>query len=151
METRSMTRAGLVLVAVLSMAGCSAATGVEIDSAASIAAALAAKPVEVTLAKGEYKRVVDAGLGVRFKGVSADSRCPIDAVCVWAGDAVAELELTAGAGTTALALHTTLEPRSESWNGAKVTLLELTPAPRAAEPTRADQYVVKLRFEPADR
>jgi hypothetical protein len=151
MKTRWMTRGVSALLAVAAMAACNGGTGVEVDAAASIAASLT-KPVEVTLAYGEYERVADAGLGVAFKGVSSDSRCPASVQCVWVGDAAVELELTAAGGKESLVLHTGVEPRSADWNGAKITLLDLSPYPMSAgEPTRASQYEVKLRFEAASR
>ena len=139
---------------ILTAAACSTngTTDVGPDASAAIAAALAGGPIEVTLRHGEYKRVAGEQLGVGFKSVLADSRCPIDAVCVWMGDAVAEVELTAaGSQTDKVELHTSLEPKSQLWKGVKVTLLELQPAPRASEPTRPAAYSVRLQLERASR
>jgi hypothetical protein len=139
---------------ILTAAACSTngTTDLESDASAAIAAALANGPIEVTLRHGEYKRVAGEQLGVGFTAVLTDSRCPIDAVCVWMGDAVAELELTTAGGRTGkLELHTSLEPKSQLWNEVKVTLLELQPAPRASEPTRPAAYSVRLQLERASR
>jgi hypothetical protein len=137
---------------ILTAAACSTNGTTGVDAEAEIAAALAAGPIEVTLKYGEYKRVAAEQLGIRFNSVLEDSRCPIDAVCVWMGDAVAEVELTAAGGRTGkLELHTSLEPKSLPWNGVKVTLLELQPAPRASEPTRPTAYSVRLQLERASR
>jgi hypothetical protein len=144
----------LVALLILAAAACSTNSGtdVEADADAAIAAALSSGPIEVTLRHGEYKRVVSAQLGVTFSGVVSDSRCPIDAVCVWMGDAVVEVELIAAGGRTGkLELHTSLEPKAAVWNGVKVTLLELQPAPQASQPTRPAAYSVKLQFERASR
>jgi hypothetical protein len=152
LERRSMKRY-LAALLVLGAAACSTngTTDVEVDASAAIAAALAGGPIEVTLRHGEHKRVAGEQLGVGFNRVVADSRCPIDAVCVWMGDAVAELELTAAGRTGKLELHTSLEPRSQLWNGVKVTLLELQPAPRASEPTRPAAYSVRLQLDGTSR
>ena len=40
---------------------------------------------EFTLAPGETALVGDDGLLVTFESVTEDSRCPMDAICVWAG------------------------------------------------------------------
>ena len=40
--------------------------------------------------------VVPGGLKVTFDRVVSDSRCPIDAICVWAGEAVIALKLSRG-------------------------------------------------------
>lgn len=142
---------GLLIIAVAACAAKST-TDVEPDASAAIAAALSSGPVEVTLKYGEYKRVAGEQLGVAFNRVLADSRCPIDAVCVWMGDAIVQVELTAAGGRTGkLELHTSLEPKSQLWNGANVTLLELQPAPRASEATRPGAYSVRLQVERASR
>src|SRR5262245_9512859 len=53
------------------------------------------------------------GLLVGFRGVTSDSRCPTDVVCVWAGDASARIQATVGRmAWTAFDLHTTLNPKS---------------------------------------
>ena len=137
---------------ILTAAACSSHNTVVAAGDADIAAALASGPIEVTLRAGEYKRVTGEQLGVAFNRVSSDSRCPIDAVCVWQGDATAEIELTAAGGRTGkLELHTPGEPKSLVWNGVKITLLELQPAARASEPTRPSAYSVWLQFEKAAR
>src|SRR5688572_10564900 len=126
----------LAAVLILGAAACSTngATDADADATAAIAAALASGPIEVTLKAGEYKRVVGEQLGVGFTRLVSDSRCPIDALCVWMGDGVAEIELVAGGGRTGkIELHTSLDPKSQVWNGVKITLLELQPAPRSAE------------------
>jgi hypothetical protein len=143
--------AGLLI---LTAAACSANSGTNLegDADAAIAAALASGPVEVTLKAGEYKRVAGEQLGVGFTRVLNDSRCPIDAVCVWAGDATAQIELTAPGGRTGtVELHTPGDPKSATWNGVEITLLELQPAPRAGEPTRPAAYSVRLQVERASR
>ncbi len=43
----------------------------------------------LTLAPGQTAIVTDTTLRIRFEGVSQDSRCPGDALCVWQGDATA--------------------------------------------------------------
>jgi hypothetical protein len=145
-----MTRfiSGLLL---LSAAACSSST-TDVDGGLSteVAAALAGGPVQVTLGYGEYKRVTEAQMGVAFNQVLSDSRCPIDAVCVWMGDAVAEIEVTIPGGrTTPVQLHTGLDPKAQVVNGVKISLLELAPAPRSSEPTRPSAYQVKLQLEKA--
>jgi len=140
------------LILTAAACGTNGATDVETDATAAIAAALARGPIEVTLRAGEYKRVAGEQLGVGFTRLVSDSRCPIDAVCVWMGDGVAEVELVAGGGRKGtIELHTSLEPKSQVWNGVKITLLELAPAPRASQPTRPSAYSVRLQLERATR
>lgn len=72
--------------------------------AASLGAACARNPTEPAsvplgqpfdLRVGE-SAVVTGGLKVTFDRVVSDSRCPIDAICVWAGEAVLALKLSRG-------------------------------------------------------
>ncbi|HEX6314956.1 MAG TPA: hypothetical protein VFZ73_08860 [Gemmatimonadaceae bacterium] len=94
--------------------------------------------------------VIVEGLRVRFEAVDSDSRCPIDAVCVWAGDAVASfiVEQNCECGTPAyeLELHTTLEPKSGTAYGIRVELLHLMPSPSVSSPIKKDAYSAWIRL-----
>ena len=86
----------------------------------------------------EFYRNGDLGVVVE------DSCCPIDAICIWMGNEMAEVGIAAGTGPAfPLRLNTPMEPRSADWNGARVTLLELS-----SETIRAEDYTVKLRVAP---
>lgn len=136
---------GLALPLVLAL-GCGESTGPESDRQDALLPAVQ----EMTLRVGEEKAVANSVVRLAFGLVVEDSRCPIDAMCVWQGNAMVELGIRAGMGPTfPIRLNTTLEPRSTVWNGIRISLLELQPAPRAAEPTKADAYQVKVRLEPA--
>lgn len=144
------TRRGLVaLGAVILLAlGCSESTEPEPGPQGT----LIPSAREMTLRVGEEKAVEGSVLRLAFGMVVEDSRCPIDAVCVWQGNAMVELGIRAGMGPTfPIRLNTTLEPRSSVWNGVRITLLELQPAPRAAEPTKSDAYAVRVRLEPEQK
>lgn len=136
---------GLALPVLIAM-GCSESTAPGSDRQDTLIAAAQ----EMTLRVGEEKAVPNSVVRLAFGLVVEDSRCPIDAVCVWQGNAMVELGIRAGMGPTQqIRLNTTLEPRSTVWNGIRITLVELQPAPRAAEPTKPDAYQVKVRLEPA--
>jgi hypothetical protein len=94
------------------------------------------------------RTIVIDDIRVRFDAVESDSRCPMDVVCVWQGDAVANfvVERTATpSSAVALRLHTTLEPKNGSAHGYRVELLLLQPYPKASSPTRAEDYVASVR------
>jgi hypothetical protein len=84
------------------------------------------------------------GLKITFTKVPADSRCPIDAVCVWAGDGEVALKAQQLGRDAALSLHTMLDPRSAVFNGFRIELVHLTPVRRASEPVAAKDYVAQL-------
>ena len=76
-------------------------------------AKFADRPVDlrVVLAPGNTAVVPGANTAVRFDGVFADSRCPGDAICVWAGDATVRfVVLTSGDASASYDLHMDLKP-----------------------------------------
>jgi hypothetical protein len=126
--------------------GCGGSTEPDVELAANLVSA----PTELTLRHGEEKRVEGTVLRVGFARVVEDSRCPIDAICVWQGNAAVEIGVAAGMGPSdPLRLNTTLDPKSAEHLGVRFTLLEVQPAPRAAVPTEAKDYSIRLRLEPA--
>jgi hypothetical protein len=97
--------------------------------------------------------VVVEGVKVRFGAVESDSRCPIDAVCVWEGDAVSvfvvEQNCDCRSPAFELKLHTTLQPKSGTAYGFKVELLQLSPYPSASSPIKPDAYSAWIRLTPS--
>ena len=88
-----------------------------------------------TLAPGETASVQGPGIKLRFEGVTGDSRCPGDAVCITGGDAVVKVVASGDGGTLSLDLHTGDSSRaSVTYGGVKVTLVELTPYPFSSQP-----------------
>lgn len=133
-----MTRNALAAVLLLTSLGCaSSLTG---------PAKTAALGQPLDLGVGESARISDQLLELRFDGVGSDSRCPIDVVCIQAGDA--ELRLTARrppATEFSLNLHTELARSSATFQGFEIALLELRPHPKAGEPIMPSQYVATLK------
>jgi hypothetical protein len=104
---------------------------------------------EIVLAVGEEVTISGTVVRIGFERVSEDSRCPVDVVCVWEGNAAAEISLTAGSGPTQLrTLHTALDPRFTDFAGVRVTLVDVEPEPYEGEPIPAESYVIRLRLEP---
>ena len=133
------SRALLAVIAVASLAACRSASEADAPSAPGTPVAR-----EVQLAPGESARV-DA-LTVRFDGVSADSRCPVDVTCVWEGDAVVVIDASAPArDREALELHTAGRfPREAVYGRYRVRLVSLAPQPREGQPVPASQYRATL-------
>jgi hypothetical protein len=94
--------------------------------------------------------IVVEGIKVRFSAVESDSRCPMDVVCVWEGDAVANFVVAQNCNCDTpvfeLKLHTSLQPKSGAAYGFRVTLLNLQPYPRASTPTKPDAYYAWIRL-----
>jgi hypothetical protein len=77
---------------------------------------------------GETARVRGTPLRVRFVG-AADSRCPADVVCVAAGDATVALAVSGAGAERADTLFLFRQPRSSTYGGYLLELVELDPFP----------------------
>ena len=78
---------------------------------------------------------------LRFDNVRSDSRCPIDAVCVRAGEAIIAVTLMRGTGNEARELQTVPAQSQFSYSKYVVKLTELQPYPRSNQPTKPEDYV----------
>jgi len=78
---------------------------------------------------------------LRFDNVRSDSRCPIDAVCVRAGEAIIAVTLMRGSGNEAKELQTVPAQSQFSYSKYVVKLTELQPYPRSSQPTKPEDYV----------
>jgi hypothetical protein len=106
-------------------------------------------PVEFELAVGETATLQDQDVSVQFKSVAADSRCPSDVSCVWAGDAELVLRLTGVSGVDDTTLHTTLDPRTLSRGSTTLEVLGLSPTPVSTTSTDPKSYRLRLRVSSA--
>ena len=100
------------------------------------------------LAPGESARL-PGGTVVSFQGVESDSRCPIDVVCVWEGNAEVVVRLVAGTDPHRLArLGTSQDPRFVDVLGGRLHLDLLEPALSASTPIDPARYRSTFRFVP---
>ncbi|MGH9262392.1 MAG: hypothetical protein ACRD08_21240 [Acidimicrobiales bacterium] len=105
-----------------------------------------------TVEIGHSAVLTEPAVTITFTAVPQDSRCPVDAVCIWAGDAVVALTLHVGPpdgdGPDVKAeLHTNLEPRSTPWGPYyELQLLDLQPVPRL-HPPPSEPYRATLVME----
>jgi hypothetical protein len=93
---------------------------------------------------GETAYLADTHLSIRVNAVPEDSRCPRDAVCVWAGNARVSLTRREGSNADAVELNSTVEPRAVTRWGHTVQLIDVQPVPIAGQPIAAQEYVVRL-------
>ena len=92
----------------------------------------------------------DDDLRVTFERVVSDSRCPADALCVWAGDAVVRIVLARSTSPSARAeLHTAPGfERSASYPGFEVRLVKVLPYPYSSSAIPAQDYRATLVVTP---
>lgn len=99
----------------------------------------------IQLRIGESAVIGTDGPRITFTAVEADSRCPINVTCVWAGDAQVRLHAT-GPTTRALPLelHTGVEPMAVDFAGFNIRLIGLAPERRDPDDVQPNDYSVRL-------
>jgi hypothetical protein len=101
----------------------------------------------VRLGVGQSARIGSTGVLIRFSGIAEDSRCPINALCVWPGTAEARLELSApGEQPRSVGLHSYSEPHAVEYAGFRIHLLQVTPSRSTEETIDPDAYVIALEI-----
>jgi hypothetical protein len=107
----------------------------------------AAVDADFELAVGEEARIEALGLRVRFESVTNDSRCPIDVVCVWEGDATLVLELEqGGAPKQQHEAHTSRRGGGPlTFAGHELRVIGLVPQPHSKKPIAPSAYRATLR------
>ena len=82
------------------------------------------------------------GARLRFERVQSDSRCPMDALCVWAGDATISVTLDPAKGATeSREMHTQPTGSQISYANYTITLTALAPYPRSGQEIPAADYI----------
>jgi hypothetical protein len=108
----------------------------------------AAGPLDlrVVLAPGQQTAVPGAG-AIRFEGVANDSRCPGDAICVWAGDATIRVVVSASGGASASYELHTVDLKPVQHRDVTIVLEALSPYPFASKgPILPGDYRVTLKI-----
>lgn len=86
---------------------------------------------------------------LKFEGILSDSRCPIDAICVWAGNGEVKMLITSEHQKLNFTLNTLLEPRKFSFEDFTIELKSLNPLPRSNQKIKPDDYSVDLIIKPS--
>jgi hypothetical protein len=82
-------------------------------------------------------------LKIKFEEVVSDSRCPIDAICIQAGEAKVRFTFSKGSNKQSFVLNT-VEPNTREVLGYSIALDELMPYPAASNPTKPQNYKATL-------
>lgn len=142
------TRGRVVWVAavVALAAACADSTDLAVDD---IGRTVVEAPVEVALDAGQEVTLPGTVVRVAFLRVPEDSRCPVDVVCVWEGNAVVEIGVTVGSGPTVpIQLNTALEPRSVRSGAHDFAVVSLDPVQRSGSAIEPGEYRVRVRIAP---
>jgi hypothetical protein len=98
--------------------------------------------VEVQLRIGQSGQISAESFAMQFQSVSEDSRCPLGAVCVQAGQATVQLVASrSGVAAQQVALTIPGSLATVSYAGYTVRLTKLEPYPVAGQPTSPSSYV----------
>ena len=134
-------------VLIASLAACSSSTAAPAEGTARTNQQLATREVGRAFEMKIGETVAVGDLTLTFQRVESDSRCPIDAVCVWSGDAEIALRIQQGTQAAVAALHTNLEPRRTVWNGYTIQFVSLAPSLSSSTPVDPSQYRAQLLVE----
>jgi hypothetical protein len=112
---------------------------------------VAANPgVAFALPLGKTASVNGNSARITFNKVTDDSRCPVDVVCVWAGDAKVELAISRDGSPADTRVISITSPDNEAVSGnLRIRLVGLAPAPRQSEPSARRAYIAQLIVTPA--
>jgi hypothetical protein len=89
-----------------------------------------------TLQIGETALIGGADVCIRLDSVPSDSRCPLNALCVWPGNAKVAITVCTKSGESAQReLNTFTEPKTATFLNYQIDLAELNPYPVAIEDT----------------
>ena len=129
---------------VAALAACSSNTSTGTDATLQTSQTVAQREIGRAFEMKIGETISVGELRLTFRSVAGDSRCPIDAVCVWAGDAEIALRIEQGTQAAVAALHTMLEPKKTEWNGYTIALVSVSPAPKASSSIDPKDYRAQL-------
>jgi hypothetical protein len=97
-----------------------------------------------TLAPGQRATVEDASFSIEFRGVTGDSRCPADALCIQGGDAVVHVRVSDSTRAD-YELHTgDLSRAAVTHRQTRIELVELQPYPFSSRAITPGDYRATL-------
>ena len=105
-------------------------------------------PVDQTivLAPGQSAVVPGTSITLTFSGVTGDSRCPADALCIQGGSATVRVDAAARSGGRQIVTFETGNLQPASYGGFRMELTQLAPYPFSAGPIKHDDYRATLRI-----
>jgi hypothetical protein len=137
-----MSRSTIVLIIavyVTSLAvGCASASGTSVSTGLG-------QPFQLKV--GQTASIESEDLRVKFVEVSEDSRCPLDVLCIQAGQARIIVQASKGGqdlGSPEVTLAAGGEGSPATLDGYSISLTELAPYPESTNPTAPSDYVATL-------
>lgn len=105
--------------------------------------------------EGENRFLKDYQMNITFKGISEDSRCPKGVNCMWAGAAVAQIEIMGTHSRPMTVNISTVDNKSRNYsrmaefNGYTIVLEDVAPYPESSQGTKAlsGKYTIGIRIQ----
>jgi hypothetical protein len=102
---------------------------------------------EMTLGPGQTAAIERKNLSLRFDGVTGDSRCPADALCILGGSATVKLTVTGRSGASREIRFETGLLKAVAHDSITLELVQLAPYPFSATPIRHEDYRATIRVK----
>ena len=90
---------------------------------------------------------IENKITIAFLGVDSDSRCPLGAMCVWAGDAAVKVNVADGQKQQQFIMHSYLQPDSFSSDSYTIKLYSLRPYPKIGMQIKPEDYIAWLKVK----
>ncbi len=92
-----------------------------------------------------HSKAIDGGkITIKFLKIVEDSRCPMNARCIWAGNAKIRLSMTKGRSFRSVELNTGTGVKTVTAYGYTFEIEDLTPWPGAPPEMASEPKIVKL-------
>ncbi|MCS4301321.1 hypothetical protein [Chryseobacterium sp. BIGb0232] len=153
-------KAILFSLGIFALTGCDAQKKAKTDSKNSEMTSHTTSNVQkngiIYLDEGENKFLKEYQMNITFKGISEDSRCPEGVNCIWAGAALAQVEVM-GISTRPVLLNLASMDfpnrnyhQSADFNGYTITLQEVNPYPKSGGTTELNgKYKIGVSIKKA--
>ena len=103
-------------------------------------------PQQIVLAPKQSARIDGTSLSITFEEVVADSRCPKDVTCIWAGDVEVRVRIDSGNAAPHVATLHLNTAENETVSGEhRVTLIAVTPYPDSTQKIDPAAYRATVR------
>ena len=110
------------------------------------AAPAVAKQEAVRVELGKSVTADRGRIRIKFQEELEDSRCPVDATCVWAGNAKIRISVSKGkSAPQVIELNTLSEPSKQMLYGYEFSIKELYPRKGEARPMKPAAVLLVLR------
>lgn len=135
----------IAVATLLVVAACSASTPTERTATAALSSRGDARADTLSIPLGQSAFVDGGRLEIRFDARVADSRCPANVNCVWAGDAHVRVTTRLAGGSASTAdLHSGVEPRTISTDRYEISMVGMTPYPGAGDENATPVLMIRV-------